>query len=85
MPDRDPIRGDGDLIALIFRNALDLDESYELDDSMVFESVPGWDSLGHARIVAEIETLIGAVLELEQIVELDSVAKIRYLIEARTK
>jgi acyl carrier protein len=67
----------------IFQKALDLDEGCQLDDSMAFEGIPGWDSLGHMRIVMEIEALIGVPLEMEEIIGLDTVGKIRDFIESR--
>ena len=39
-----------------FRNALDLDEKINLTPESAFEEVPGWDSLGHMRIIAELES-----------------------------
>ena len=72
-----------DVIKRIFQNALGLNGDYEINDSMAFENVPGWDSFGHMRIVAEIEDFIGQCLEMEEIVGLDTVGKIRDLINTK--
>ena len=73
-----------ELVKQIFQSALNLDDDFELDDSMRFEGVPGWDSLGHLRIVMEIESAINSSLEMEEIIPLDTVQKIRDLVESRT-
>ena len=72
------------IVIRIFQNALNLDDDFELDDSMRFAGVPGWDSLGHLRIVMEIEAVINSSLEMEEIISLDTVKKIRDLVEFRT-
>jgi acyl carrier protein len=71
-------------ITEVFRVALDLPSSYVLTDESAFEDVPGWDSVGHMRIVLELERIIGAPLELDEIVGLDTVAKVRALVAAKS-
>lgn len=72
-----------EIVNRIFRNALNLDDDFDLDDAMRFEGVPGWDSLGHLRIVMEIEAVINSSLEMEEIISLDTVKKIRDLVVSR--
>jgi acyl carrier protein len=71
-------------ITEVLRVALDLPSGYVLTDESAFEDVPGWDSVGHMRIVLELERIIGTPLELDEIVGLDTVAKIRALVATKT-
>jgi len=68
-----------DEVYQVFRVAFELDGNFVLIDSMSFEDVPGWDSLGHMRLVQEIESKIGICLEMEEIIDLDSVGAVRKL------
>src|SRR5262245_53061862 len=71
------------VVRAAFRSALDLPDDFELTDESSFEAVPGWDSVGHMRIVLELENIIGKPLELDEIVGLDTVGKIRALLTAK--
>ena len=70
-------------IKAAFRVALDLPEDFEITDESAFNDVPGWDSVGHMRLVLELETIVGGPLELEEIVDLDTVQKIRLLVSSK--
>lgn len=59
----------------IFDDALDLTD-YELALDSEFESVPGWDSLGHMRIISEIEDQLNLEFEIDEIVGIDTVSKL---------
>jgi acyl carrier protein len=72
-----------DEIKKVFLTALDLPGDFVITDASSFNAVPGWDSVGHMRIVFELEQLIGSPLEIEEIVGLDTVAKIRALVDAK--
>jgi acyl carrier protein len=72
-----------DEIKKVFLTALDLPGDFAITDASGFNAVPGWDSVGHMRIVFELEQLIGSPLEIEEIVGLDTVAKIRALVDAK--
>ena len=68
----------------IFRSVLRLPPEFDLLDAMSFPDVPGWDSLGHMNLVAELERRYSVSLDLEEIVSIGSVRDVRRLI-ARKK
>lgn len=47
------------------------------------QTVPGWDSLGHMAIVAELETQLGRSLTAEQIVSIGSVRDVAAILAGR--
>ena len=69
-----------DEVATAFRTAMRLDESFALDDRMGFDDVPGWDSVGHMNLISQLESRFGLVLEMDEIVALDSVGAVRTLV-----
>jgi acyl carrier protein len=66
-----------DQIANAFRAAMRLDASFALRDNMSYDDVPGWDSLGHMNLITELESRFGIVLDIDEIVMLDSVGMVR--------
>lgn len=58
----------------VFRDSLEL-----LPDSdvhcLAYRTVPQWDSVGHMRLVAALETEFDLLLETEQIIDLSSFDK----------
>ena len=62
----------------VFRSALDLGD-FELKLDSKFEEVPEWDSLGHMRIVYELEARFDIEFDIEEIVDVDTVEKIMNL------
>jgi len=69
-----------DKIDSLFRSAMRLDKSFVLQDPMSFDEVPGWDSVGHMNLVAEMESRFGITLDMEEIVTMDSVKSVRELV-----
>lgn len=63
-----------------FRSALDLGENIDLTPGSAFEDVPGWDSLGHMRIIAELEEKFDIEFEIEEIVDQNTVQKMYDLV-----
>jgi len=59
----------------IFKKSLDIG-SFKLDLNSSFEEVPGWDSLGHMKIISELEETLGVDFEIEEIVGVDTVSKL---------
>ncbi len=43
-------------------------------------AIPGWDSLGHMRLVLTLESRLGRALAAQEIVNLKSVADVRKLL-----
>jgi acyl carrier protein len=73
-----------DEVTQAFQTAMQLDKDFPLQDSMSFQDVPGWDSVGHMNLIGELESRFGIALEMDEIVALDSVGAVRELI-ARKK
>jgi acyl carrier protein len=69
-----------DGIANAFRSAMRLDANFPLQDTMSFDDVPGWDSIGHMSLVTELETRFGIALDMDEIVVIDSVGSVRELV-----
>ena len=47
-------------------------------------AVPGWDSLGHLRIVLSLETMLGRTLGPQEILHVESVEDVAALLAAGT-
>ncbi|HNQ56241.1 MAG: hypothetical protein DPW12_09575 [Rhodocyclaceae bacterium] len=45
--------------------------------------IPGWDSLGHVRLVAELEKVFGTTFEVDEVMEMEDVAAILRLLTAK--
>ena len=58
----------------VFINSFSLEQS-DLDDNLVYESVPEWDSVGHMGMIAELEETFDIMLETDDIIEFDSYKK----------
>ena len=57
-----------------FIKALSITES-QLGDELVYNSVAGWDSIGHMELVAALETTFDILMEMEDIIDFDSYNK----------
>jgi acyl carrier protein len=44
-------------------------------DSLAYQSIAEWDSVGHMALIAEIEGLFGVQLEMDDVIEFNSFAK----------
>ncbi len=71
-----------EFIKEIFARALDLGD-YELNLDSEFEEVPDWDSLGHMRIIFELESELGIEFEIDEIVGIDTVQKVIDLAQSK--
>jgi len=47
----------------------------ELDEKLVYESVPEWDSVGHMSMIAELEGTFDIFLEMDDIIDFSSYKK----------
>ena len=54
-----------------FREALETDESL-LEDSLAFDSIPEWDSVGHMRLISLLEDAFGIIFEPSDIMSFRS-------------
>lgn len=55
----------------VFRDVLGLEQS-ELNYSLLYQSVPSWDSVGHMEIVSRIEESFDIHLEMDDIIDFSS-------------
>jgi acyl carrier protein len=69
-----------DTVAAAFRKAMRLDDSFAIADGMSFDDIPGWDSIGHMNLVAELESAFGISLDMDEIVAIDSVKSVRDIV-----
>lgn len=57
-----------------FREALEISEEV-INDDLVYEGVAEWDSVGHMRLMAEIEDAFDIMLDTEDILDFSSFVK----------
>jgi acyl carrier protein len=55
----------------LFAKVFNLDAS-TVTGEMNPDTVAGWDSFGHMRLITAVETALGTQLRMEQIIEIDS-------------
>lgn len=60
-------------------------DDWEIEDETTATSVPGWDSLSHARVISAIEDAFGIRFQTAEIVRLKSVGQLQALIDKRKK
>ena len=73
-----------DFMKEIFEESLDIDAS-ELNLDSEYEQVENWDSLGHVRIIGEIEDRLNLEFDIEEIVGQDTVDKLIKLVQSKYK
>ena len=70
-----------DEVSRLFHDVFQLDADFQLEPGMSFDDVPGWDSIGHMNLVNEIESRFGVSLEMDVIINLDSVQAVQDIIK----
>ena len=55
----------------IFLEVFELDEE-QLNELLMYQSVPTWDSVGHMGMIAALEDAFGIMMETEDIIEFGS-------------
>lgn len=58
----------------IFVTELNLNPNVD-KDTLKYNETPGWDSLGHMRVIASLEEAYDCILETEDILDMSSFAK----------
>lgn len=58
----------------VFRTSFGVDDA-ALNDQLVYQSVPAWDSVGHMGMIAALEEAFNIVIETDDIVDFSSYAK----------
>jgi acyl carrier protein len=66
-----------------FKNAFDVDpQSVTIDTSP--SDIPLWDSVGHLSLTSSLEEVFGITLDVDDLMEMESVREIVRIITART-
>jgi len=71
-----------DFMKSVFEESLDIDSSNLTLDSK-YEEVENWDSLGHVRIVGEIEDRLDIEFDIEDIIGQDTVQKLIEMVKSK--
>lgn len=74
---------DIDFMKSVFEESLDIDTSNLTLDSK-YEEVENWDSLGHVRIVGEIEDKLDIEFDIEDIIGQDTIQKLVDMVKSKT-
>ncbi len=46
-----------------------------LNDELLYNSIPGWDSVGHMSLIAELEEAFDIIMEMDDIIDFSSYKK----------
>ena len=46
-----------------------------LDDDLLYNSIPEWDSVGHMSLIAELEEVFDIMMEMDDIIDFSSYRK----------
>ena len=57
-----------------FIKALSITED-KLEDSLNYQDIPEWDSVGHMSLVAELEDNLGIMMDTDDIIDFNSYQK----------
>jgi len=55
----------------VFMNSISVPKE-ELNDSLTYESVPTWDSIGHMSLIAGLETEFSVSLNIDDVIDFSS-------------
>lgn len=69
--------------ARLVARALDIQAEIGPDESIA--TLPAWTSLGHVRVVLELEEALGRSLATEEVVGIDSVAAVAALLATASR
>ena len=58
----------------LFRESFDLDAEHAVDE-LAYRGIPAWDSVGHMRLIAALETEFDVMLDTDDVLDLSSFAK----------
>jgi acyl carrier protein len=65
-----------------FKTAFDVDpQSVSIETNA--NDVPGWDSVGHLSLAADLEQAFGITLDVDELMEMESVREILRIIAAK--
>ena len=69
-------------VAKLFEDVLDCEPGVISKDT-VPDDVPGWDSVGHMSLVSGLEDEFGVEFDVDDIMEMTTVAKILEIVDAK--
>ena len=55
----------------------------QVTDALSPQDVAGWDSLGHMRLVTQLQELFGVEFEVDEVMRMENVAEIKKVLAAR--
>ena len=55
----------------------------QVSDVLSPQDVPGWDSLGHVRLVTALQEQFGVEFEVDEIMRMENVAEIKKILATR--
>jgi len=58
----------------VFKECFSLNDE-ELNNSLVYQSISGWDSVGHMHLIAVMEDTFGIMMDTEDIIDFSSYEK----------
>lgn len=58
----------------VFKENLGIDDT-ALNEELIYQSVPDWDSVGHMGLVSALEESFDIMMETDDIIELNSYVK----------
>jgi acyl carrier protein len=67
----------------LIRETLRLPPDAPIDDRLGPGQVEGWDSLGHVNLMLALQASYGITIELDEVMNLETVADIRKLLTAK--
>jgi acyl carrier protein len=80
MSDTDYVLGK---VQAAFKTAFDVDTQLVSMDTSASD-IPGWDSVGHLSLAASLEEAFGITLDVDDLMEMESVRDIVRIVTART-
>ena len=70
------------MIAEVFNTVFQV-SAEQVTDSLSPQDVTGWDSLGHVRLVTQLQEQFGVEFEVDEIMRMENVAEIKKILAAR--
>ena len=59
-------------------------EDFDLHDDTTADTVPGWDSLSHVRVIIAIEVNYGIRFKTLEVIRLKNVGQLQRLVDVKT-
>lgn len=55
----------------------------QINDSLAPQDVTGWDSLGHVRLVGQLQEQFGVEFEVDEVMRMENVGEIKKILAAK--